>query len=76
MWMQPDGMTETFILTGYDCPRCWGNGWYSAVSATDGHAVKVPCPLCGGTGRLDAEVSVQWRPATRGDEKRNYKRET
>ena len=76
MWMQPDGMAETFVLTGYDCPRCHGSGEQWDVSPADGQPRIASCPMCGGSGRLDAEVTVQWRPATRGVEKRNYKRET
>lgn len=61
MWMQPDAMTETFTSTGYTCPRCQGNGWHWAVRHEDGMLVKAPCTMCGGAGRLDAAISVQWK---------------
>lgn len=78
MWMQPDGMTETFTSTGYTCPRCQGNGWHWAVSLDDGSPVKASCIMCNGAGRLDAAISVQWKasPGGKACEKRDYKRET
>ena len=61
MWMQPDAMTETFTSTGYTCPRCSGNGWHWTVRHEDGMPVKASCTMCGGAGRLDAAISVQWK---------------
>ena len=75
MWMRPGNTTETFLVTGYQCPRCRGNGWHWAVSPADGSPLKAPCLLCGGSGRLDAKVTVQWQPAPSADEKNRYKSE-
>ena len=57
---------ERFTVTGFTCPDCNGNGWgwRQDPDAEDGDRsgwAKVSCPTCGGTGEVDAEVTVNWR---------------
>jgi len=56
---------EKFTVSGFTCPECHGNGWYwgnehDGAPSPDGW-MKVVCPVCGGTGEVDAEVSVNWK---------------
>lgn len=57
---------ERFTAKGFTCPDCNGNGW--GWRQDDGNPdadrrgwAKVTCPTCGGTGELDAEVTVNWK---------------
>ena len=57
---------EHFVVAGFSCPECNGNGW--GWRQDDGNPdadrrgwVKAACPTCGGTGEVDAEVTVRWK---------------
>lgn len=57
---------ERFMVKGFTCPDCHGNGWgwrqdYDNADADNRGWCKVACPTCGGTGELDAEVMVNWK---------------
>lgn len=52
---------ETFTVDGFSCPECKGQGWHWAEDGAD--YTKVPCKVCGGTGEICAEVTVNWRPS-------------
>ena len=60
---------ERFTVSGFTCPECNGNGWgwreadpREDTREMDGDRwAKVTCPTCGGTGELDAEVTVNWK---------------
>lgn len=55
---------ERFAVTGFTCPECKGNGWVVRLwdSSMDADRWgKVDCPTCGGTGEVDAEVTVSWK---------------
>ena len=39
-----------------------GNGYFWE----DGiEPVKKPCPVCNGSGKLDAEITIEWKPSKR-----------
>lgn len=48
-------------FTGFPCNNCQGNGWHRKYN-NEGEWVKVPCRVCGGTGKLKAIVTIQWLP--------------
>lgn len=60
----PLSMTEHYTLTGFVCPECHGMGWYWGEGFDESGetgTVKCPCRRCGGTGQLDAEITVNWK---------------
>lgn len=42
------------------CNYCCGNGWFWGTDEW-GESEKQPCPLCGGTGQLRPEVTIEWK---------------
>lgn len=53
---------EVFCSPGHVCSYCKGNGWFWGEDER-GESVKVDCPVCKGSGELDAVVSVEWKPS-------------
>jgi DnaJ-class molecular chaperone len=51
---------ETFTSGGHICPCCNGEGliWGKQISIRDYN--EDTCPICGGTGSLQAVISIQW----------------
>ncbi len=57
---------ERFTVKGFTCPECHGNGWNLRQTFDDADVEsrgwgKEVCPVCGGTGEIDAEVTVNWK---------------
>ena len=50
---------ERLVVHGLRCGYCQGNGWFWGHDEI-GESVKEPCPICKGSGRLDAVVTVEW----------------
>lgn len=48
------------------CNYCCGNGWFWGQDFW-GEAVKVPCPLCNGAGKMQPHVSIDWTPVSDTD---------
>lgn len=46
---------------GFPCTYCSGNGWYWATSMIGEESYKEDCKICGGSGRLKAVVTVEWK---------------
>lgn len=66
---------EKFSVVGFTCPNCNGIGWgWRRNDGTrfdwfdGGGFVKATCPTCGGTGEVDAEVTVNWKRQQKKDE--------
>lgn len=51
---------EGMVIKGHVCSRCGGTGWFWDQSGKD--AEKRPCPVCMGSGKLDAVVTIKWVP--------------
>lgn len=49
------GLTQT-------CNYCSGNGWFWGRDAA-WDAEKVACPMCGGSGRMYPEITIEWKPS-------------
>ncbi len=59
--MGPGGrMTEMIESRGHKCPYCQGNG-YLWQEDERWERYKMPCPVCHGSGRLDAVVTIEWK---------------
>jgi len=57
------GLVERLVSPGHVCNYCHGQG---EVTGEDpelpGEWVFKKCPVCGGSGELDAVVTIEWRP--------------
>lgn len=56
------GITAKELLTsnGHTCSYCKGNGWFWGEDSR-GESTKTDCPVCKGSGMLDAMITVEWR---------------
>jgi DnaJ-class molecular chaperone len=52
------GPVEGIYSSGHECGNCHGNGWVR--HALRGDDIEEDCPVCGGSGLLDALVTIQW----------------
>lgn len=55
---------ENFVSTGHVCGYCRGNGWFWGEDEL-GERVKRDCPVCKGSGGLDAIITVDWKPTSK-----------
>ena len=51
---------ELVVSKGHTC----GNGWFWGVDEFRDR-VKNTCPLCEGSGMLDAIVTIEWKPSNK-----------
>ena len=60
-YMTPGGrMEEHFLSRSHVCSYCQGNGYHWQENCYR-ERYKQGCPVCKGSGRLDAVISIQWR---------------
>mgnify|MGYP004442006799 CR=1 FL=1 len=52
------GLTQT-------CNYCSGNGWFWGMDEHSHESVKVPCPMCGGAGKMYPEITIEWKPSNK-----------
>ena len=52
---------EKRTVEGLRCNYCWGNGWFWGTDEW-GDDVKSACPMCGGSGKVNAEITIKWKP--------------
>lgn len=52
---------ETFVSGEQPCGYCHGDGEVMSPCLEHGEWGFAPCPLCGGTGRLVATVTIEWK---------------
>ena len=53
-------MSETIESRGYNCPYCHGNGYHWQEDEWQ-ECYKKECPICRGSGKLDAVITVEWK---------------
>lgn len=54
-------LKETIISTGHLCRYCHGNGSFWGEELRE--RVKKDCPVCNGSGKLDAVITIEWKPS-------------
>lgn len=62
--MQKGTNRESFVSTGHGCSYCNGNGWFWGEDER-GESLKNDCPVCEGSGELDAIIIVDWKPSNK-----------
>lgn len=60
------GKPERFVVDGFTCPECRGNKTVLRQDFDDADVDvrgwgKTVCPVCGGTGEVEAVVTVHWQ---------------
>ena len=55
-------MKETITCNGHLCEHCHGNGFFWGEQQRE--RVKIDCPVCNGSGKLDAVITIEWKPST------------
>lgn len=55
---------EMFCSPGHVCTYCKGNGWFWSEDE-QGESTKEDCPVCKGSGELDAVVTVEWKESNK-----------
>ncbi|MGF0096950.1 hypothetical protein ACQRD6_01165 [Prevotella sp. SGI.027] len=59
--MAPGGrMTDHIESRGHSCPYCQGNGYHWQEDEWQ-ERYKKECPICKGSGRLDAMITIEWK---------------
>lgn len=53
---------EMIVSKGHNCGYCQGNGWFWGRDEF-GDSIKNPCPICEGSGMVDALVTIEWKPS-------------
>jgi DnaJ-class molecular chaperone len=59
-------MVEHFYSVNHTCLYCNGRGWFHLglhENDDDPSRSTVMCPVCGGSGMMDAVVSIEWVPS-------------
>ena len=54
-------MEETITSNGHLCGYCHGNGFFWGEQLRE--YVKKNCPVCNGSGKLDAVITIEWKPS-------------
>ena len=59
----PSMKTKHERLTGLvqQCNYCCGNGWLIDDIDEAYNPVKVPCPMCEGTGKMQPVITIDWK---------------
>nr|DAK43190.1 MAG TPA: TRYPTOPHAN RNA-BINDING ATTENUATOR PROTEIN-INHIBITORY PROTEIN REGULATION, ANTI-TRAP [Caudoviricetes sp.] len=61
--MSPGGwMREAIESKDFKCTYCQGNGYHWKEDAMQ-EPYKKECPICNGSGRLDAVIRIEWKPS-------------
>lgn len=61
----PDfALREEYMLTApMTCGYCHGQGYFLSESTPYDDNNTTTCPVCKGSGRVEAEVSIKWKPS-------------
>ncbi|EFZ36971.1 hypothetical protein HMPREF0663_11884 [Hoylesella oralis ATCC 33269] len=54
-------MSEQVESNGHKCQYCQGNGYLWQVDDPWQERYKMECPICKGSGKLDAVVTIEWK---------------
>ena len=56
----PGGAVERLHSIGHPCSWCNGSGWLWG-SDDRGEDERQPCRVCGGSGLVDALITIEWK---------------
>lgn len=56
---------EHVECTGYECALCKGQGGFAGDRIKPDECEWKICPMCEGSGKMDAEVTIKWKPNKR-----------
>lgn len=77
IWLTPPvyGCKEERIESrGYTCEYCHGQGGFLGDRSSPTDSEWKICPVCEGSGKMDAEVTIKWKPNKReNDKQRTHK---
>lgn len=59
MFLNEGGQRESLLSPGHKCSYCHGNGWFWREDLHE--RMKADCPVCNGSGKLDAVITIEWR---------------
>ena len=61
----PSMKTKHERLTGLvqQCNYCCGKGWFWGRDEYTREGIKVECPMCGGSGKMYPEITIEWKPS-------------
>lgn len=68
IWLMPPvyGSKEERIESrGYTCEYCHGQGGFLGDRSSPNDSEWKICPVCEGCGKMDAEVTIKWKPNKR-----------
>ena len=68
IWLDPPAFASTeerFVSRKHECGYCRGRGGFTGDDRMGGGWRE--CPVCKGCGRMDAEVSIKWKPSVEPD---------
>lgn len=54
---------ERIESRGYECGYCHGRGGFTGDRTGPRENEWKICPVCGGSGKMDAEVTIKWKPS-------------
>lgn len=60
-FIRDGNMKETIHSNGHSCGYCHGNGFFLGEQLRE--YVKKNCPVCNGSGKLDAVITIEWKPS-------------
>lgn len=60
MFIMEGNRKESISTTGHRCSYCGGNGWFWKEDNI-GESMKEDCPVCKGSGKLDAVITIEWK---------------
>lgn len=58
-----EGVTETLVSPGHVCNYCNGQGEVMREDDESHEWEYKVCPVCKGSGEMDAVITVEWRPS-------------
>lgn len=61
MFLNEGGRMESLCSSSHKCSYCHGNGWFWGEEQRE--RVKIDCPVCKGSGKLDAVITIEWKPS-------------
>lgn len=64
LFLKENGRKEQMFSKGHVCSHCHGNGWFWRLPDDERESVKSPCPICNGSGKLDAVITIEWVPSS------------